>query len=74
MFLFSFWLYYFVWNFGDVDVTLAWCKDWSDLFMNILWSYEAVFHIGGFVNHLNCHYLAGEDPRITYKKFRIDPR
>ena len=68
IFLFSFQINYFVLNFVDVDVTLAWYKDWSDLFKNILWSDEAVFHIGGFVNRHNCHYWAGEDPCITSEK------
>ncbi|XP_076028935.1 uncharacterized protein LOC143017855 [Oratosquilla oratoria] len=59
-------------EFGEM--MLAWYEDWSDLFKNILWSDEAVFHIGGFVNRHNCHYWAGEDPRITSEKCRIGPR
>jgi hypothetical protein len=31
-------------------------EDWPQLFENILWSDEAVFHIGGFDNRHNCHY------------------
>ena len=46
---------------------LAWFKDWPDLLKKILWSAEAVFHIGGFLNHFNGHYWAGEDPCVTSK-------
>ena len=59
-------------EFGEM--MLAWFRDWPDLLKNILWSDEAVFHIGGFVNRQNCHYWAGEDPRVTSAKCRIDPR
>ena len=52
-------------EFGEM--MLAWLRDWPDLLKNILWSDEAVFHIGGFVNRHNCHYWA-EDPRVTSEK------
>ena len=42
------------------DVMSAWHRHWSDL-----WSDEAVFQIGGHMNRHNCHYLAGDDSRIT---------
>ncbi|CAI9729892.1 leucine-rich repeats and immunoglobulin-like domains protein 3 isoform X2 [Octopus vulgaris] len=55
---------------GDV----GWYEEWSDVFKNILWSDEVVFHIGGFVNHHNCYYWAGEDPRITSEKIQNRPK
>ena len=33
-----------------------------------VWSDEAVFHIGGFVNRHNCHYWAEEDPKMRAEK------
>ncbi len=56
------------------EVILAWYEDWSDLFKNILWSDEAVFHIGGSVNRHNCHYWTGEDPRIISEKMQNRPK
>ena len=41
-------------EFGEV--MLAWYEDCSNLFKNILWSDEAIFHIDGLVNRHNCHY------------------
>ncbi|CAF2088788.1 unnamed protein product [Rotaria magnacalcarata] len=38
------------------EIMLDWKDDWPELFDNILWSDEAVFHVGGFVNRHNCHY------------------
>jgi len=34
----------------------------------ILWSDEAIFHIGGFVSRQNCHYWAAHDPEVTVEK------
>ena len=56
------------------EIMLAWYEDWPGLFQNILWSDEAVFHIGGFVNRHNCHYWAEEDPRIISEKFQNRPK
>lgn len=53
-------------EFGEI--MLAWHEEWPNLFRNILWSDEAVFHVGGFVNRHNCHYWAGEDPMIVEKQ------
>jgi len=44
------------------ELMLGWHEDWPKLFENILWSDEAVFHVGGFVNRHNCHYWAAHDP------------
>lgn len=52
---------------------LALYEEWSDLFKNILWSDEAVFHIGGFVKRHNCHYWAGEDPFVMSAKMQNLP-
>jgi hypothetical protein len=40
----------------------------------ILWSYEAVFHIGCFVNQHNCHYWAAHDPEVTVEKMQNRPK
>ena len=53
---------------------LAWFRNRPDLSKNILWSNEAVFHVGGFVNRHNCHYWAGEDPRVTSEKMQNRPK
>ncbi|CAG0899630.1 unnamed protein product [Darwinula stevensoni] len=47
------------------EIMLAWYADWPQLFNNIGWSDEAVFHVGRFVNRHNCHYWAREDPGAT---------
>jgi hypothetical protein len=49
-------------------------EDWPQLFENILWSDEAVFHIGGFVNRHNCHYWAAHDPEVTVEKMQNRPK
>ncbi|KDR09521.1 hypothetical protein L798_00864 [Zootermopsis nevadensis] len=41
---------------------------------NILWSDEAVFHIGGFVSRHNCHYWAAHDPEVTVEKMQNRPK
>jgi hypothetical protein len=42
--------------------------------LKTLWSNEAVFHIGGFVNRHNCHYWAAHDPEVTVKKMQDHPK
>jgi hypothetical protein len=49
------------------DLTLGWHEDCPELFENILWSDEAVFHIGCFVNRLYCHYWAAHDSEVMVK-------
>ena len=39
-----------------------------NLLENIIWSDEAVFHLGGFVNRHNSHYWAQENPKKLLKK------
>ena len=56
------------------ETMLAWHEDWPELFHNILWSDEATFHVGGFVNRHNCHYWAKSDPKVTMKKSQSRPR
>ena len=50
-------------------IILVWYENWSDLYKNIIWSDEVVFHTGGFVNRQNCHNLTSEkmkdQPKIT---------
>ena len=52
---------------------LGWHAEWPDLFDNIIWSDEAVFHVGGFVNRHNSHYWASEDPLATVEKMQSRP-
>jgi len=52
------------------ELMLGWHEDWPKIFENILWSDEAVFHIGGFVNRYNCHYWAAHDPEVTVEKIQ----
>ena len=47
------------------ELMLVWHEDWPNLFENVLWSDEAVFHIDGIVNRHNCHYWAAQDPEVT---------
>jgi len=56
------------------ELMLGWHDDWPKLFENILWSDEAVFHIGGFVNRQNSHYLAAHDPEVTVEKMQNRPK
>jgi hypothetical protein len=37
------------------ELMLGWQGYWTKLFENILWSNEAFFYFGGFVNRHNCH-------------------
>ena len=58
-----------------VEITLTSYEDWPDLSKNILWSDEAVSHIGGLVNCHNYHYRADEGHRLRLlceKNLRID--
>ena len=52
----------------------AWLKRDPNLLRNILWSDEAVFCIGGFVNRHNCHYWAEQNPHITVQKAQRRPK
>ena len=45
-----------------------------DVFSKIIWSDEAVFHVGGFVNRHNSHYWAGKSPKKLIKKSQHRPR
>ena len=53
---------------------LDWGDEWPELFDNILWSDEAIFHFGGFVNRHNSHYWAELNPRITVEKALHNPK
>lgn len=52
------------------EIMLGWHGDWPELFDNIVWSDEAIFHVGGFVNRHNCHYWAEFDPKVTAEKMQ----
>ena len=56
------------------ELMLDWHLDWPEVFDNILWSDEAVFHVGGFVNKHNCHYWAHDDPMIVAEKTQSKPK
>lgn len=56
------------------ELMLGWYGDWPQLFENIIWSDEAIFHIGGFVNRHNCHYWAQHDPEATVEKSQSRPK
>ena len=56
------------------ELTLGWQVDWPELFDNVLWSDEAIFHVGRFVNRHNCHYWASEDPMIIAEKSQSRPK
>jgi len=53
---------------------LCWHEGGPKLFENILWSDEAVFHIGGFISRHNCHYWAAHDPKVTVEKMQNRPK
>ena len=56
------------------ELMVGWHEDWPKLFENILWSDEAVFHIGGFVSRHNCDYWAAHDPEVTVEKTQNRPK
>ena len=56
------------------ELILGWHEDCPKLFENILWSDEAVFHIGGFVSRHNSHYWAAHDPEVTVEKMQNRPK
>ena len=58
------------------ELMLGWYEDWPELFENILWSDEAVFHVGGFVNRHNCHYWGTNetDPKQTVERMQTRPK
>jgi hypothetical protein len=56
------------------ELMLGWHEDFPQLFENILWSHEAIFHVGGFVNRHNCDYWAAQDPSMTVKKMQNLPK
>lgn len=45
---------------------LAWKEERPNLFMNILWSDEGVFHVGGFVNRHNSHCWALDKLGVSF--------
>lgn len=53
---------------------IQWYNEWPQLFDNILWSDEAVFHVGGFVNKHNCHYWAQHNPKMSVEKLQKRPK
>jgi hypothetical protein len=53
---------------------LGWQEDFLQPFQNILWSDEATFHVGGFVNRHNCHYWAAPNPNMTVEKMQNLPK
>jgi len=45
-----------------------------NLFKKIVWSDEAVFHVGGFVNRHNSHHWGTHSPKKLLKKSQSRPR
>ena len=56
------------------EMMIEWKIRWPQLHLNILWSDEAIFHLGGFVNRHNCHYWAEENPNIIAEKVHSRPK
>jgi len=56
------------------ELMLGWQKDWPKRFENILWSDEAIFHIGGFVNRYDCYHWAAHDPEVAVEKMKNCPK
>jgi hypothetical protein len=52
------------------EIMFGWKDDWPELFDNILWSDEAIFHVGGCANRHNCHYWDDKDPGMTIEKIQ----
>ena len=50
------------------DRMLQWHQEWTQLFENIIWSDEAVFHINGFVRLRNCFFWAKDNPKVLFPK------
>lgn len=55
----------FVWRFSEV--MLARKEEQQNLFKNMLWSGEVIFQVGGFINRCNSHYLALENPYVSFR-------
>jgi hypothetical protein len=56
------------------ETFLGWNDDWPQLFDNILWSDEAVFHVGESMNRHNCHYWPAENPDHCVEKAQGRPK
>ncbi|CAK1585331.1 unnamed protein product [Parnassius mnemosyne] len=56
------------------EIMLGWRGDRSELFDNIVWTDEAIFHVRGFVNRHNCHYWAELDLKATAEKMKNRPK
>ena len=56
------------------EMMTEWLIRCPELCKKIVWTDEAIFHVGGFVNRHNCHYWAAEDPRIIAEKVHSRPK
>ncbi|KAJ4426483.1 hypothetical protein ANN_27297 [Periplaneta americana] len=45
------------------EIMLGWYEDWPQLFTNIIWSHEIVFHVGGLITVTTGHQRIRE-PRM----------
>ena len=52
----------------------TWLNEEPALLENILWSDEAVFCVGGFVNRKNCHYWSDVNPHMTVERTQHRPK
>ena len=55
------------------ETMLAWFEDCPELSSKILWTDEAVFRVGGFVNRHNCHYWCESDPKEITERCQNRP-
>lgn len=53
---------------------LQWAEEDASLWNNVLWSDEAVFHVGGFINRHNCHFWSNDKPGYTIEKMQSRPK
>lgn len=59
-------------EFAEMMLELA--ERRHDLFSKVVWSDEAVFHLGGLINRHNSHYWAEQSPNKLLKKSQHRPR
>jgi hypothetical protein len=56
------------------ELMLSWDEDFPQLSENILWSDQAIFHVGGFVNRHKIHYWDAQGPNVTVEKIQNRPK
>jgi hypothetical protein len=56
------------------ELKLGWHEDFPQLFENILWGDEAIFHVDGFVSRHSFHYCVAQDPSVMVEKMQNRPK